>query len=220
MEQGKTYATLRSYKITILVSTVLIIIISCIAYAIYLHIASEPKKNDEKKKTDNYTVDSTVGNNEDKKTHGNFSYHQKNLNGVRLFYCFINSSGGKLTYKNVMEGFLIKNDISDLIIRIMKESEYDGFYFETKKINKKKINDPFEFVLVETTSFRNYSPQPDAFKDHFKNASKNIVSFPNLKKNSILVSPVPNSSINNKFMIHLSEFIKNVDIAVAKELWS
>ena len=64
-----------------------------------------------------------------------------------------------------------------------------AYFFETPPVNQaNKSHVTFEFVLVEAKELANVTPDVHTFESHFKNKDKNnIVAFPNLGNNALLV---------------------------------
>jgi len=77
-------------------------------------------------------------------------------------------------------------------IALLADAPFSAFRWETPPITTASAVRPFEFVLLDSPELASH-PDPDGFSEHFGDptGSKDVVSFPNLNNDSILVVPCP-----------------------------
>ncbi|MFK7972652.1 MAG: hypothetical protein AB8F95_19940 [Bacteroidia bacterium] len=92
---------------------------------------------------------------------------------------------------------------------ILKGCEMDKFYFETPVVDRNSLNNPFEFVLIESNSLSN-TPNPLAFSQYL-DTEELIVSFLNLGKDAMLVVPTQQLEVEASAYAHIGSFVKEKD---------
>jgi hypothetical protein len=78
------------------------------------------------------------------------------------------------------------------------------------------VSRPFEFVLPDSPGLAQH-PDPQAFAEHFAAADKEVVAFPNLGKDAILVVPCP--IIEPSAYGHLAAFARLAPESQRHALW-
>ena len=99
---------------------------------------------------------------------------------------------------------------------LLAQSPYEAYFWETPPITIDTCDRPFEFVLVNNSRLANVSPNQNSFKPYFT-ATKDIVTFNNLKKDALLVVPCPLNDPN--IYTHLAAFIRQAPEAQKHSLW-
>lgn len=107
-------------------------------------------------------------------------------------------------------------DFRTFFTTIITDCPFDALYWETPPITKTNIHRLFEMVLIKSLSLGKVTPEPHVFKAYFKE-EKDVVVFPNLGKNAILVVPKPISNQEN--FAHLAAFIQNAATTQIHEFW-
>lgn len=76
-------------------------------------------------------------------------------------------------------------------IALLADAPFSAFRWEAPPIAAASVGRPFEFVLLDSPGLAS-QPDPDAFAEHFRGQhSRDVVSFPNLNNDAILVVPCP-----------------------------
>jgi|SRR5579863_541605 len=101
---------------------------------------------------------------------------------------------------------------------LLADAPYSAFRWETPPITTASLNRTFEFALLDSPELET-QPDPDVFAEHFEVASGNdVVSFPNLSGDAILVVPRP---ITDSYAYaHIAAFVRNAPDAQKHALWS
>jgi len=88
---------------------------------------------------------------------------------------------------------------------LLKNSKFEAFFWEVKPVTQDTLQDPFEFVLVNSTALKSIKADNLSFKKYFV-SNKKVVSFPNLGGDAQLIVPTPDGDITN--FSHLANFIR------------
>lgn len=104
------------------------------------------------------------------------------------------------------------------MLRVAADS-YGAFFFETPATSVNTVRQQtFEFVLIAAPSLKRIKPDPNAFSEHFERESPcNVVTFKNLRRDSILVSPCPVDDDTN--YAHFATFIQTASPDQIADLW-
>jgi len=79
----------------------------------------------------------------------------------------------------------------EFFITLLAEAPYSAFRWETPPVTSGSADQPFEFALLDSPELET-EPDPDAFAEHFhSSAGGDVISFPNLNHDAILVVPRP-----------------------------
>jgi len=102
-------------------------------------------------------------------------------------------------------------------IALLADAPFSAFRLETPPINAASVGRPFEFVLLDSPGLASH-PDPDAFAEHFRGQhSGDVVSFPNLNNDAILVVPCPLGPVSAYG--HLAAFVREAPDAQNHSLW-
>ena len=102
--------------------------------------------------------------------------------------------------------FLIQNssEFIEFFIELLRNCEFDAYYWEVKPIDKKSICEKFEFVLIFSSHLISLKSNITPFEKYFQNNSE-VVSFNNLRGDAKLIVPTKISDIEN--YTHIAIFI-------------
>merc|ERR1711982_112501 len=112
-------------------------------------------------------------------------------------------------------------------------SSYASILFEAPGTTWQSSNDhQFEFAIVNQPALQQFAesnPDRDAFEEHFdaclmkNNISKNdpltVCSFANLGGDAMLVSPLPQTNIDDSHYSHLAVFLRHAPKSQVAEFW-
>jgi hypothetical protein len=102
-------------------------------------------------------------------------------------------------------------------IALLADAPFSAFRWETPPINAASVGRPFEFVLLDSPGLAS-QPDRDAFAEHFRGQpSGDVVSFPNLNNDAILVVPCPLGPLSAYG--HLAAFVREAPDAQNHSLW-
>lgn len=93
----------------------------------------------------------------------------------------------------------------------------DAFYWELPPLTKATIGDSTEFVLIEAPGLEGISPEPQPFAGYFARATEDIVVFPNLGGDALLVVPTP--AARDDVYPQLATFLRGAPAEQIRALW-
>jgi hypothetical protein len=100
---------------------------------------------------------------------------------------------------------------------LLADAPYSAFRWETPPITCSSADRPFEFALLNSPELET-KPDPDAFAKHFASrAGDDVVSFPNLSHDALLVVPRPLGQASA--YKHIAAFVREAPEAQRHLLW-
>jgi hypothetical protein len=107
-------------------------------------------------------------------------------------------------------------DFRAYFIELLKNCPFEAYFWEVKPITSNNLEDDFEFVLVDTTSFSTRKADQSSFQKYFS-TDKYVVSFPNLRGDAQLV--VPASLGEENTYLHLANFVRQAPEKQVDAFW-
>jgi hypothetical protein len=94
------------------------------------------------------------------------------------------------TFAEVVRGWQEDADFRTLFNALLADAPFTAFRWETPAVTAATLTRPFEFVLLDSPDLAR-RPDPEAFAEHFGEAAADVVVFPNLGRDAVLVVPCP-----------------------------
>jgi len=98
----------------------------------------------------------------------------------------------------------------------LADAPYSAFRWETPPVTFGSSDRPFEFALLDSPELET-EPDPDAFAERFRLAAGDVISFPNLNHDAILVVPRPLG--DSSAYGHIAAFVREAPEAQTHFLW-
>jgi len=124
-----------------------------------------------------------------------------------------------VSYAEVLRRWQTDDEFRSFFLKLLADSSYEAFRWETPPITASNRQRPFEFVLLDSPGLAS-EPEPEAFAAQFR-ASKPgelAIEFSNLGKDAILVVPCPLAE--HPAYAHLAVFVRHAPAAQQHALWS
>lgn len=112
-----------------------------------------------------------------------------------------------MSYAQVLNRWATDEHFADFFSQLLASSRFEAYFFETPALTKTSVEQPFEFVLINSTTLARVQASPYFYQAYFDRATTSIVSFSNLGGDAILVVPCPTISYPKHFT-HLAKFIR------------
>ena len=126
-------------------------------------------------------------------------------------------SDRELSYAEVIELCCIDTHFRNFISSVLLSSPFDKFRWEVAPVSTSTIDRSFQFVLIDAPELSDRASTAE-FSEYFLNISdSNIVVFPNLGLDAMLIVPTPDSSTSN--FSHLKSFLRESDAIHQQLLW-
>ena len=124
----------------------------------------------------------------------------------------------QLRFSEVLRDWQEDRPFRAFFIELLADAPFSAFRWETPPVTTATANQPFEFVLLDSPGLAT-QPDPNAFAEHFEDpaGNKDVVSFPNLGHDAILVVPRPIGSVSAYG--HLAAFARDAPSSQNHALW-
>src|SRR5215469_5574347 len=105
----------------------------------------------------------------------------------------------------------------EFFIALLADAPYSAFRWETPPITCGSADRPFEFAVLDSPELE-AKPDPDAFAEYFSSrAGEDVISFPNLNHDAVLVVPRP---LGQPIAYgHIAAFVRQAPEAQKHSLW-
>lgn len=110
-----------------------------------------------------------------------------------------------LDFQAVFNLWATSVDFRTFYIDLLRNTPFPAFYWEHPGLRTALLNQPYEFVLLVSTSLDRRTLNRSAFADFFKTDDL-VVNFDNLGKNARLIVPTP--ADDSEDYKHLAKFIR------------
>lgn len=127
----------------------------------------------------------------------------KDIHKIRLF-----ENNDQLRYEEIILYWYENPEFRNFYISVLKESPFDAFFWENPPVTKSNIQQPYEFVLVNSLQLSRVSADPAPFLEKFvfQPSGKEVIAFENLGGDAELIVPYPVAAQN--LYAHLASFLR------------
>ena len=102
-------------------------------------------------------------------------------------------------------------------IDLIKQTQFQGFFFETPRLTLDTLHNNFECVLVDGPILCSLQENSRPFFEHFSRSNDEVISFKNLGGDAELIVPAPVARTN--CYAHLATFMRNGPSDQIDEFW-
>ena len=141
----------------------------------------------------------------------------KFLDSDRIYRVSIFKSDRRITYSEVIELWQTDRNFRTFFISLLKESPYEAYFWETPPITTSTCDRAFEFAIVNSPELAQVRANSPSFNQYFQSTTEEIVTFPNLSQDALLVVPCPIASIST--YTHIASFVRNAPKSQQHLLW-
>jgi hypothetical protein len=99
---------------------------------------------------------------------------------------------------------------------LLADLPFTAFRWETPPVTEATLARPFEFVVLDSPSLVRPA-DAEAFAEHFRDGGEDVVAFPNLGGDAILIVPRPTNTPGT--YTHLADFVRNGPESQRDALW-
>ena len=122
----------------------------------------------------------------------------------------------QVTYLEAIELWQQDESFRTFFISLLADTPMAAYFWETPPISQ-SIDREFEFVLIDSPKLADVEPDPSDFRQHFESATEEVVTFPNLGNDALLVVPCPINNIPES--THLANFLREAPESQQHLLW-
>lgn len=145
-----------------------------------------------------------------------FRVTKENEMGGRCHRYAVFRGGMPLPFSDVLDLWQSSDSFRSFFVRILADSPFTVYRWETPPIDRATVERPFEFVLVDSPEL-DYPADPVDFQEYFSPQDQGIVRFENLGRDALMVVPSPRGA--ESVYGHLAEFLRNGPAEQVHDLW-
>lgn len=133
-------------------------------------------------------------------------------------YCLLRD-GAALTFADVLTLWHSDSSFRNYYTTLLAESPFGAYRWETPRLTTVTVNQPFEFVLLNSPSFCSRKTDRKTYDSYFTTDDTDcgVVSFANLSGDATLIVPSPRADISAYG--HLAAFIRNAPKSQIDAFW-
>jgi len=126
---------------------------------------------------------------------------------------------GQLPYAKMLDTWMNCANFRASFSQILADAPFEGFRWETPAVTTETLDRPFEFVLLDASSFATRKTDTKSFAEHFEqdDSENGVVAFENLGRNALLVVPSPRTE--DDVYGHLASFVRGAPESQIDALW-
>jgi hypothetical protein len=127
----------------------------------------------------------------------------------------------RITYSEVIELWQDNKEFCSFFSSLLAYAPFSAYFWETPPITLSTVNKPFEFVLVDSPQLAGVQPDSSSFREYFQSArssvGEEVITFPNLGNDALLVVPCPLAE--NSAYCHIASFVREAPQSQQHALW-
>lgn len=112
----------------------------------------------------------------------------------------------QITYSEVIKSWQQDKNFRTFFISLLADAPMTAYFWETPPVTKSTVERAFEFVLINSPKLADIEPDPTDFNEYFESATEEVVTFPNLGNDALLVVPCPIAKTVAR--THLASFVR------------
>ena len=145
-----------------------------------------------------------------------WSARRQRLTTGRGVHYALDVHGRAATYRDVVESWQSDRAFAREFSKLLAESPFEAFRWETPAVTSATWTQPFEFVLLDAPGLER-NAEPEAFAEHFGDSAAEVVTFVNLRGDATLVVPTPRAAPAT--YVHLAAFVRGAADSQHAALW-
>lgn len=124
-----------------------------------------------------------------------------------------------LSYADVIDGWENSAEFRELYVSLFADAPFDALFWESPAVTRSSVDQPYEFVLIESPHLSAAASDPSAFASAFGAAAsgEQVAVFQNIGKDALLVAPTPYARPH--VYAHLAAFARGAPKAQQHELF-
>lgn len=128
------------------------------------------------------------------------------------------SNKKRVKYSEVIDLWQNDANFRSFFMDLLESAPFSAYFWETPPVTLTTVTRDFEFVLIDSPSLAKVTCDPYSFREYFSESpSEEIISFPNLGNDALLVIPCPMANLS--VYPHLASFIREGATSQKHALW-
>jgi hypothetical protein len=122
-------------------------------------------------------------------------------------------------YQEVARLWREEEPFREFFLGVLAGLPFAAYFFETPPVTLRTFGRAFEFVAIDSPELAGVPPEPEVFADAFARApaGRDVLTFPNLGGDALLVVPRPATAAAN--YAHLAAFLREAPRSQQHALW-
>jgi len=138
---------------------------------------------------------------------------------VRTIKTTVSDASHGLSFREVIDLWVEDAKFRGWFAEQLRQSRFAAYYWETPPVTEQTFDRIFEYVLVDAPPLAGSSADASPFESQFATGrNQEILTFPNLRGDAVLVVPAPVSSAD--CYAHLAQFVRRAPESQVDALWS
>ena len=142
---------------------------------------------------------------------------RERIDDDRIHKISIFTEDKQITYLEVIELWQQNESFREFFISLLADTPMPAYFWETPPVAQATVHNMFEFVLIDSPKLAKIEPDPSDFNEYFESATSEVVTFPNLGNDALLVVPCPITNIPNS--TYLANFVREAPKSQQHLLW-
>lgn len=122
-----------------------------------------------------------------------------------------------MAYCEVLEGWKSSPEFRDEFTQLIAQQPHQAVCWETPPVHTGNLDQRFEFVLTPSPSLASARVNPSPFSEHFRKNREEVLIFPNLGGDALLVVPRPLAE--ERVYGHLAIFLRKAPQKQIHAFW-
>lgn len=145
-----------------------------------------------------------------------WSAQREQLPNIRGMRFVVTRDSRAASFAEVIRAWQMDAGFRSQFNMLLADAPYTAFRWETPAVTTDTLSQPFEFVVLDSPGLDRH-PDPEAFAEHFARVKANVVAFPNLGRDAIMVVPSPVAEPSAYG--HLAAFVRLAPESQRDSLW-
>ncbi len=130
----------------------------------------------------------------------------------------VSEHGTNLSFQQCFTQLKSSPEFADWYSELLVAFDADAFYWELPPLTRSALDDDTRFVLIDAPMLAGLPVNPNPFAEHFdNNADKDVIVFPNLGNDAILIVPTPCGPLYD--YPHFAAFLRRAGQEQIHSLW-
>ena len=139
------------------------------------------------------------------------------IDSERIQKISVFQNDNQVTYSSVIKLWQQDKSFREFFISLLADAPMSAYFWETLPFSQSTVDREFEFVLIDSPKLADIEPDPTDFSKYFESATEEVVTFPNLGNDALLVVPCPIA--NTVARTHLASFVRFAPESQQHLLW-
>lgn len=148
-------------------------------------------------------------------------YKQRFLSQEKAYHYQLFDDDSPLSVADVIQLWQQNISFGEFYNQLLADNDYSAFFWELPPLSAATLQEPFEFVLLESRTLDAVKSDTKTFAEYFvanqQGANSDVINFHNLGGDALLLVPSPMSDEQN--YAHLANFVRSAPVSQRQHFW-